>query len=162
MTGGSGTLSGRLLGLDYGDRTVGVAVSDPMGMGATGVEIIYRKRPTKLRSTLSRIGELIDQYDACGLVLGWPLNIDGTEGIRCERTGEFGRALEQRFSLPVIYWDERLTTVEAYDIMKEAGIHRSSQKNYVDEVAAIVILQDYLENGLKHYGTDQIYGYSNR
>ena len=147
MTGDDAGSGGRLLGLDYGERTVGVAVSDPLGLGATGVEVIRRKKPSKLRRTLSRIGELIEHYNIGGLVVGLPLNIDGTEGIRCERTKEFGRALEQRFLLPVVYWDERLTTVEAYEIMEEAGTDRSKWDSCVDEVAAMVILQDYLDNG---------------
>ncbi len=137
----------RLLGLDYGDRTVGVAVSDPFGTAALGVEIIRRKRPSKLRRTLSRIGELAGEYGIEAFVVGMPLNLDGTKGIRCEKTMEFGRALEQRFLLPVIYWDERLTTVEAYEVMEEAGIRRDQRDKYVDEIAAMVILQDYLDNG---------------
>ena len=140
----------RLLGLDYGDKTVGVAVSDPLGLTARGVEIIRRKKRTKLRQTLARIGELIAEYEAEGLVLGLPLCADGSEGSRCELTRAFGQMLVERFDLPVWYQDERLTTVEAYEIMHRLGIRRDCEEEHVDEVAAMVLLQDYLNGQQGH------------
>lgn len=134
----------RLLGLDYGDKTVGVAVSDPLGMTAQGVEIIRREKASKLRRTLARVEELAAEYGIEGVVLGLPLKIDGSEGSRCEKTRQFGSLLEKRLKLPLVYWDERLTTQEAYDLMREAGVRREKKRDFVDEIAAMIILQDFL------------------
>ena len=138
-------LSMRILGLDFGTKTVGVAVSDELLITAQGVEIIRRKAPTKLRQTLARIEELIDQYGVEKIVLGYPKNMNNTEGERCERTNEFKEMLEKRTGLEVILWDERLTTVAADNSMMEMGIRRENRKEYVDEIAAIFILQGYLD-----------------
>ena len=135
----------RILGLDFGTKTVGVAVSDELLLTAQGVEIIRRKAPTKLRQTLARIEELIAQYNVEKIVLGYPKNMNNTEGERCERTNEFKEMLEKRTGLPVILWDERLTTVSADNSMMEMGIRREHRKEYVDEIAAIFILQGYLD-----------------
>ena len=135
----------RILGLDYGSKTVGVAVSDPLGITAQGVEIIRRKSQSKLRQTLARIGELVEEYDVNELVLGFPKNMNGTEGERCERTKEFKELLEKRTGLPVALWDERLTTVAADRSMMEKGMGRYERKEYVDEIAAIFILQGYMD-----------------
>lgn len=135
----------RILGLDFGTKTVGVAVSDELLITAQGVEIIRRKAPTKLRQTLARIEELIDQYGVEKIVLGYPKNMNNTEGERCERTNEFKEMLEKRTGLEVILWDERLTTVAADNSMMEMGIRRENRKEYVDEIAAIFILQGYLD-----------------
>lgn len=134
----------RLLGLDYGDKTVGVAVSDPLGMTAQGVEIIRREKASKLRRTLARIEELAKEYEVGGVVLGLPFRIDGSEGSRCEKTRQFGEMLARRLGLPIIYQDERLTTQEAYDVMRKTGVRREKKKDFVDEIAAMVILQDFL------------------
>jgi len=135
----------RILGLDFGAHTVGVAVSDPLGLTAQGVEIIRRKSPSKLRQTLARIEELASSYNAQKIVLGYPKNMNNTEGERCEKTKEFKEMLERRTNLPVELWDERLTTVSADAIMMESGIRRENRKEYVDEIAAMLILQGYLD-----------------
>lgn len=136
----------RILGLDYGAKTVGVAVSDELLITAQGVEIIRRKSPGKLRQTLARIEELAGAYGAERIVLGYPKNMNNTEGDRCERTKEFQEMLERRTGLPVILWDERLTTVAAHDSMIEMGIRREERGAYVDEIAAMLILQGYLDS----------------
>ena len=136
----------RILGLDYGSKTVGVAVSDELLITAQGVEIIRRKSPGKLRQTLARIEELVDTYGAERIVLGYPKNMNNTEGERCEQTKEFQELLERRTGLPVILWDERLTTVAAHDSMIEMGIRRENRGEYVDEIAAMLILQGYLDS----------------
>ena len=135
----------RILGLDFGTKTVGVAISDPLLITAQGVEIIRRKAPNKLRQTLARIEELVSEYGVEKIVLGYPKNMNNTEGERCERTKEFKEMLENRTGLEVILWDERLTTVAADNSMMEMGIRREQRKEYVDEIAAIFILQGYLD-----------------
>lgn len=135
----------RILGLDFGTKTVGVAVSDELLITAQGVEIIRRKAPTKLRQTLARIEELVGEYGVEKIVLGYPKNMNNTEGERCERTQEFKEMLEKRTGLEVVLWDERLTTVSADNAMMEMGIRREHRKEYVDEIAAIFILQGYLD-----------------
>lgn len=135
----------RIMGLDFGSKTVGVAVSDPLGITAQGVEIVRRKSPNKLRQTLARIDELVKEYGVEELVLGYPKNMNGTEGERCEKTKEFKELLEKRTGLPVALWDERLTTVAADRSMMEAGLGRYERKEYVDEIAAIFILQGYMD-----------------
>ena len=135
----------RILGLDFGTKTVGVAVSDELLITAQGVEIIRRKAPTKLRQTLARIDELVGEYGIEKIVLGYPKNMNNTEGERCEKTQEFKEMLEKRTGLEVVLWDERLTTVSADNAMMEMGIRRENRKEYVDEIAAIFILQGYLD-----------------
>ena len=105
----------RLMGLDFGSKTVGVAVSDKLEMTATGVEIVRRESPNKLRRTLARIGELIKEYDVNTVILGYPVMLDGSEGERVEKTKEFAQMLERRTGVQIIFQDERLTTVEAYE-----------------------------------------------
>ena len=135
----------RISGLDFGSKTVGVAVSDELLITAQGVEIVRRKSPSKLRQTLARIEELIEQYGVEKIVLGYPKNMNNTEGERCEKTKEFKEMLERRTELEVVLWDERLTTVAADRSMMETGIRRENRKEYVDEIAAIFILQGYLD-----------------
>ena len=140
----------RIMGLDFGSKTVGVAVSDPTGFLAGGVEIIRREREDKLRQTLARIEELIVSYEVGKIVLGCPFNMDGTSGIRVEKTLAFKESLERRTGLPVILCDERLSTVEADEIMDEVGVRKQDRKTHVDKIAATIILQRYLdENGSK-------------
>ena len=134
----------RTLGLDYGSKTVGVAVTDPLGLTAQGVEIIRRQKENHLRKTYQRIRELCEQYDVEKIVLGLPLNMDDTMGDRAEKTLEFKKELERRLSVPVLLVDERLTTVEAIEIMDDAGIKVSEREKYVDMIAATIILQDYM------------------
>lgn len=136
----------RIMGLDFGSKTVGVAISDPLLVTAQGVEIIRRKSPGKLRQTLARIEELIAEFEVDKIVLGYPLNMNNTEGERCEKTKEFEELLERRTGLPVILWDERLTTVAADRAMMEGGIRREDRKQYVDKLAAVFILQGYLDS----------------
>ncbi len=135
----------RIMGLDFGSRTVGVAVSDPLFLTAQGIEIIRRKSPNKLRQTLARIDELRIEYEIEKIVLGFPKNMNNTLGERCEKTLEFKEMLEKRTGIEVVLWDERLTTVEADRTMMEAGIRREDRKQYVDKLAAVFILQGYLE-----------------
>lgn len=136
----------RIMGLDFGSKTVGVAVSDPLFLTAQGIEIIRRKSPGKLRQTLARIEELIAEYDVGKIVLGYPKNMNNTEGERCEKTAEFKEMLERRTGLEVILEDERLTTVMADQAMMEGGIRRENRKEYVDKLAAVFILQGYLDS----------------
>ena len=136
----------RIIGLDFGSKTVGVAMSDELLITAQGVEIVRRKSPGKLRQTLARIEEIITEYGAEKIVLGYPKNMNNTEGERCEKTMEFKEMLERRTSLPVILWDERLTTVAADQVMMESGIRREDRKKYVDRIAAEFILQGYLDS----------------
>ncbi len=135
----------RIMGLDFGSKTVGVAVSDSLLLTAQGVEIIRRKEENKLRQTLARIEELIVEYEVEEIVLGLPKNMNATEGVRVELTMEFKEKLERRTGLPVVMWDERLTTVSADKAMMEAGIRREHRKEYVDKIAAALILQGYLD-----------------
>ncbi|MEE3356731.1 MAG: Holliday junction resolvase RuvX [Lachnospiraceae bacterium] len=134
----------RILGLDYGTKTVGVAVTDGLGLTAQGLEIIRREKPKKLRQTLARIRELIAEYDVGSIVLGKPLNMNGSSGFRVEDTLVFKELLEEKTGLPVYLEDERLTTVDAYSIMEKVGIKKADQKKYVDEIAAVLILESYL------------------
>lgn len=132
------------MGLDYGSKTVGVAISDPLGITAQGCEIIRRESENKLRKTCARIEKLIEEYQVEKIVLGYPKNMNNTEGARCEKTKAFQEMLERRTGLEVILWDERLTTVEADRTMMAAGIRREHRKEYVDSIAATLILQGYL------------------
>ncbi len=147
-TGGpdSGSVrKGRILGLDFGSKTVGVAVSDALLMTAQGLEIIRRKSENKLRQTLARIESLVQEYQVERIVLGLPRNMNYTAGGRVMKTLEFREQLIRRTGLKVLLWDERLTTVAADRAMMESGIRREDRKDYVDEIAAMLILQGYLD-----------------
>ena len=122
----------RIMGLDFGSKTVGVAISDPLFLTAQGIEIVRRKSQGKLRQTLARIEELKEEYEVGKIVLGFPKNMNNTEGERCEKTLEFKEMLEKRTGLEVVLWDERLTTVEADRTMMQVGIRRENRKEYVD------------------------------
>ena len=135
----------RIMGLDFGSKTVGVAISDPLLITAQGIEIIRRKEENKLRQTLARIEELIEEYEVKEIVLGLPKNMNDTLGPRVDLTLEFKEKLERRTGLPVHTWDERLTTVSADRTMMEAGIRREHRKEYVDKIAAVLILQGFLD-----------------
>lgn len=135
----------RIMGLDYGSKTVGVAVSDPLGFTAQGIEIVRRKSETKLRQTLARIEEIAKEYSVEKIVLGFPKHMNNDIGERAEKSLEFKEMLERRTGLPVVMWDERLTTVEADRTMMETGIRRENRKEYVDMIAAVFILQGYLD-----------------
>ena len=135
----------RIMGLDFGSKTVGVAVSDPLYITAQGVEIIRREQENKLRKTLARIEELVKEYEVEEIVLGFPKNMNNSIGERGEKSLEFKEMLERRTGLNVVMWDERLTTVAADKTMIEAGIRREDRKKYVDQIAATFILQGYLD-----------------
>ena len=135
----------RVLGLDYGSKTVGVAVSDPLGLTAQGVETVWRKQENKLRRTLARIEEIISEYQVTEIVLGYPKNMNNTVGERAEKSLEFKEMLEKRTGLPVVMWDERLTTMAADRTLEETGVHQEDRKQYLDQVAAVFILQGYLD-----------------
>lgn len=140
----------RLLALDFGSKTVGVAVSDELGLTATGVEIVRRKSPDKLRQTLARIEALIEEYQVDKVILGYPVMLDGSEGERVRKTKEFAQMLARRTGKEIIFQDERLTTVEAYEIMDFMGIKKEDRYQYVDMVAAKVILEDYLNSNAEY------------
>lgn len=137
----------RMMGLDFGAKTVGVAVSDGLGITAQAVETIVRKEENKLRKTCARIQTLILEYQVEKIVLGLPLHFNGEEGERAEKTRLFGAMLERRTGLEVIYWDERLTTMEANEALKEQGIPKEDRKKYMDQLAAQYILQGYMDYG---------------
>lgn len=135
----------RILGLDFGSKTVGVAVSDPLLVTAQSVEIIRRKQENKLRQTLARIEALIEEYQVDRIVLGLPRNMNATEGERAEKTREFAQMIFRRTGIEPIFWDERLTTVAADKLMMKAGVRREDRKDHVDAIAASFILQGYLD-----------------
>ena len=135
----------RIMGLDFGSKTVGVAISDALLLTAQGIETIERKEENKLRKTLARIEALIKEYEVEKIVLGLPLNMNDTVGERAEKTLEFKSMLERRTGLEVILWDERLTTVEAEQILIESNVRREDRKKYIDKIAAGFILQGYLD-----------------
>lgn len=135
----------RIMGLDFGSKTVGVAVSDELLLTAQGLEIVRRKSEDKLRQTCARIEELIEEYQVDKIVLGLPKNMNNSEGERVEKTKAFKEMISRRTGLEVVLWDERLTTVAADQTMMEAGIRREHRKEYVDKIAAVFILQGYLD-----------------
>ena len=135
----------RLMGLDYGSKTVGVAVSDPLGLTAQGVETVWRKQENKLRQTMARIEELISEYQVERIVLGYPKNMNNTVGERAVKSLEFKEELEKRTGLPVVMWDERLTTAEAERTLMGTGVGRENRKQFLDQMAAVLILQGYLD-----------------
>ncbi|MBQ9610463.1 MAG: Holliday junction resolvase RuvX [Lachnospiraceae bacterium] len=135
----------RIIGLDYGSKTVGVAISDELLLTAQPLMTIERKSENKLRKTLAKIEELIEEYEVSFVVLGYPKNMDNTEGDRVEATNIFKEHIERRTGLEVYLQDERMSTVESERILMEAGIRRENRKTYVDKMAAAVILQTYLD-----------------
>ena len=135
----------RIMGLDFGSKTVGVAISDPLFLTAQGIEIVRRKSQGKLRQTLARIEELKEEYEVGKIVLGFPKNMNNTVGERAEKSLEFKEMLEKRTGLPVVMWDERLTTMAADRTLEETGVHKEDRKQYLDQVAAVFILQGYLD-----------------
>ena len=136
----------KLIGLDYGSKTVGVASCDELEMLATPLETIFRKEEGKLRKTYARIEEICREQGAKGVVVGLPVNMDGEESERSTLAREFALAAERRTGLFVVLWDERLTTVEAEEILRQKGIRREDFKKNIDAIAASIILQDYLDN----------------
>ena len=134
------------MGLDYGTKTVGIAISDALGLTAQGIETIQRKEENKLRRTLARIEELVSEYEVEKIVLGFPKHMNNDIGERAEKSLEFRDMLARRTGLEVIMWDERLTTVEAERTLIESNVRRENRKKYIDKIAALFILQGYLES----------------
>ena len=136
----------RILGLDYGTKTVGVALSDELHITAQPLETITRKDANKLRKTYARIEELVKEYNVEKIVLGLPKNMNNTVGERGEDTLSFRDALVRRTGLEVILWDERLTTVASEKVLMESGVRRENRKKVIDQIAASMILQGYLDS----------------
>ncbi len=143
----------RILGLDFGSKTVGVAISDPLLMTAQEHSTITRKKPGALRDTLRQITDICLEYDIGLIVIGLPLNMDGSEGDRCVLTRDFAQQVEDRTGLEILFWDERLTTCEADEILRESGVVRSKRKQFIDQVAAAIVLQEYLDERRKQSKT---------
>ena len=136
----------RIMGLDYGSKTVGVAMSDPLGITAQAVETIWRKDENKLRKTCARIEELISEYEVERIVLGLPKHMNNDLGERAQKALAFGEMVKRRTGLEVVMWDERLTTVEAERTLIENHVRRENRKQYIDKIAAVFILQGYLDS----------------
>ena len=141
-----GIISMRIMGLDYGSKTVGVTISDPLGITAQGIETITRKDENKLRKTCARIEALIEEYQVEKIVIGLPKHMNNDIGIRAEKSMEFAEMLKRRTGLEVQMWDERLTTMEAERTLIESNIRREDRKKYIDKIAAVFILQGYLDS----------------
>ena len=135
----------RILGLDYGTKTVGVAVSDAMMLTAQPLETITRKSANKLRKTLARIEAIIVEYEIEKIVLGYPKNMNNTIGERAEACEAFKEDLERRTGVEVILWDERMTTAESERILMAGGVRRENRKAVIDQMAAVLILQSYMD-----------------
>ena len=136
----------RIMGLDYGSKTVGVAISDPLGITAQAIETICRKDENKLRKTCARIQTLIEEYKVERIVLGLPKHMNNDVGERAKKSLEFKEMLVRRTGLDVVMWDERLTTVEAERTLIESQVRRENRKQYIDKIAAVFILQGYLDS----------------
>jgi putative Holliday junction resolvase len=139
----------RIMGLDYGDKTVGVAVSDELLITAQPVTTIERERSNKLRKTYQQLEAIIEEYEIEKIVVGKPLNMNGTEGERVEKTRAFSDELMRRTGLEIIEVDERLTTTEADRILEDTGVAHSGRKEHIDKMAAAIILQTYLDSIVK-------------
>lgn len=135
----------RILGLDYGSVTVGVAVSDELLLTAQGLEVIRRKQENKLRQTYQRIEELVREYGVEAIIVGYPKHLNNSVGERAQKSEEFAENLKRRTGLPVILWDERLTTVTAHRVLELGMVSLKEKMQVVDKVAAAVILQNYLD-----------------
>ena len=144
----------RIMGLDYGTKTVGVAVSDPLGITAQAVETITRKEENKLRKTCARIEALIAEYGVERIILGFPKHMNNDIGERAEKALEFRDILARRTGLEVVMWDERLTTVSAERTLMESGVRRENRKKHIDQIAAVFILQGYLDMLSMRQGTE--------
>lgn len=136
----------RILGLDYGEKTVGVAMCDETETIATGIEIIRRDKEESIKKTVARLKELITEYNVQKIVLGYPKNLDGSEGFRCEKTIEFKERLHRNFKkMDIDLFDERYSTVSVTKVFQEARMKKAEQKDVVDKMAAVLILQNYLD-----------------
>ncbi len=146
----------RVLGLDYGSKTVGIAATDALGITVQPVETVFRTEEKRLRRTLARIEEICREREIGQIVIGLPLNMDGSEGERAEKTREFGEKVAKRTSVPVYYEDERLTTLEAGEILDASGHLQADRKKVIDQLAAVLILESWLSRKEKIDGKDQI------
>ena len=135
----------RIMGLDFGSVTVGVAISDELLLTAQGIETIRRKQENQLRKTYQRIEELIQEYGVEQIVLGYPKNMNNTIGERALKSAEVAKDLERRTGLPVVLWDERLTTVAAHRVLDQGSVGLKQKMQVVDKLAAVFILQGYLD-----------------
>ncbi|HVO67542.1 MAG TPA: Holliday junction resolvase RuvX [Syntrophales bacterium] len=133
----------RILGLDYGSKRIGVAICDELGITAQGLATITRKNR---RQVLEEIAGFIRTYAVEKIVIGYPVKLDGTEGIQCDKINKFARLLESAFALPVTKWDETLTTKEAEEILIMSNVRREHRKSKIDKLAAVLILQGYLDS----------------
>lgn len=136
----------RWMGLDVGDKTIGVAVSDELGWTAQALEVIRRKTPDR---DMNRIREIANQYDITDIVVGLPKNMNNSIGVRGELCIAFSQELQQKLNVPVHLWDERLTTVSATRTLLEADVSRKKRKEVVDKMAAALILQGYMDANKK-------------
>ncbi len=135
----------RIMGIDYGDKNVGIALTDPTRTIASAYEIIRRDDEVAIKKTIRRIGEIIKENDVTEIVLGYPKNMDGSEGFRCEKTILFKERLERNFKkIPIHLWDERLSTKGATHSLVEASLNKQEQKEVIDKMAAVFILEGYL------------------
>ena len=133
----------RILGLDYGEKRIGAAVCDELGLTAQGLPTIIRKNK---KHDWDILANLIKNYTIEEIVIGYPLRLDGSEGIQCEKVNKFAASLEKTFGLPVIKWEETLSTKEAEDILIRSGVRSEKRKKLVDRLAACIILQSYLDS----------------
>ncbi|MDA8124452.1 MAG: Holliday junction resolvase RuvX [Deltaproteobacteria bacterium] len=130
------------MGIDYGERRIGVALCDELGMTAQGVATLYRKNR---EADLAAIAALVERFAVERIVIGYPLRLDGSEGIQCEKINRFSRRLGARTQVPVLRWDETLSTKEAEEVLRRQGVRPEKQREVVDRVAAAIILQGYLD-----------------
>ncbi len=131
----------RILGIDYGEKRIGLAVCDELEITARGISVIERKSK---KADLEAIAAAVAEHNAAAVVVGYPLRLDGSAGIQCEKVDRFIAALKEVIPVPVIAWDETLSTKEAEGLMREAGVRRRKKRGMVDRIAAALILQDYL------------------
>jgi putative Holliday junction resolvase len=136
----------RILGLDYGEKRIGAAICDELGMTAQGLPTIIRKSK---KHDLDILGNLIKSYNVEKIVIGYPVRLDGSEGIQCEKVNRFSVLLDKTFSLTVIKWPETLSTKEAEEILINSGVRWQKRKKMVDKLAACLILQNYLDSADK-------------
>ena len=135
----------RIMGLDYGSKTIGVAISDALGLTAQPLESIESSGENKLSRCLARIAEIVREKDIKKIVVGLPINMDGRSGERAALTLEFVEKLRLRVDIPIVMQDERLTTVEADEILDESGVKKQDRKQFIDQIAAGIILKEYME-----------------
>lgn len=144
----------RIIGLDYGDKTIGVSVSDPLLITAFGLTILRRNKPESIKKNVKELGEIIKEYEADKIVLGYPKNMDNSEGERCKLTLSFKERLERNFKkIPVVLWDERLSSSFAERSLREADLTQKKISDVIDKMAAVYILQGYLDSLRKIGGT---------